>query len=188
MLYLSSFPSKKLIYCLFLIFCSRVSVKISKNWLKLPKLFIFLFFCIFPENHRSLNYFLRRYEFCMQKYPNKKIFIELAGKAYLPSNFIEGYSLAIKQIFSKIWKFLILLYLSSFPSKIHIYWLFLIFCSRVSVKISKNWLKLLKLFIFLFFCIFPENRRNLNFFLRRYEFCMQKYPNKHIIIEFAGKT
>ena len=185
---MSSFPSKKHIYCLFLIFCSRVSVKISKNWLKLPKLFIFLFFCIFPENRRNLNCFHCRYEFCMENYPKKTIFIELAGKAYLPPIFIEGYSLAIKLIFSKIWTFLILLYLSSFLSKKHIYCLFLIFCSRVSVKISKNWLKLPKLFNFLFFCIFPENRRNLNCFHRRYEFCMQKYPNKHIIIEFAGKT
>ena len=180
---MSSFPSKKHIYWLFLIFCSWVSVKISKNWLKLPKLFIFLFFCIFPENRRNLNCFHRRYEFCMHKYPNKTIFIELAGKAYLPP-----ICLAIKLIFSKIWKSLILLYLSSFPSKKHIYWLFLIFCSRVFVKISKNRLKLPKSFISLFFCIFPENRRNLNCFHRRYEFCMQKYPNKHIIIEFAGKT
>ena len=31
-------------------------------------------------------------------------------------------------------------------------------------------------------------RRILNCFHRRYEFCMQKYPNKHIFIEFADKT
>ena len=42
--------------------------------------------------------------------------------------------------------------------------------------------------IFLFFCIFHENRRILNCFHCRYEFCMQKYPNKHIFIEFADKT
>ena len=36
------------------------------------------------------------------------------------ANFIKGYSLAIQPIFSKIRKFLILLYLSSFPSKIDI--------------------------------------------------------------------
>ena len=99
-----------------------------------------------------------------------------------------GYSLAIKLIFSKIWTFLILLSLSSFPSKKHIYWLFLIFCSRVSVKIWKNGLKLPKLFIFLFFCIFHKNCRILDCFHRRYKFCMQKYPNKHISIEFAGKA
>ena len=41
---------------------------------------------------------------------------------------------------------------------------------------------------FYFFCIFHENRRILNCFHRRYEFCMQKYPNKHIFVEFADKT
>ena len=45
-----------------------------------------------------------------------------------------------------------------------------------------------KLIIFLFFCIFHENRRILNCFYHRYEFCMQKYPNKHIFIEFADKA
>ena len=45
-----------------------------------------------------------------------------------------------------------------------------------------------KLIIFLFFCIFHENRRILNCFHRRYEFCMQKYPNKHIFVEFPDKA
>ena len=40
---------------------------------------------------------------------------------------------------------------------------------------------------FFFFCIFHENRRILNCFHRRYEFCMQKYPNNHIFIEFPDK-
>ena len=38
------------------------------------------------------------------------------------------------------------------------------------------------------FCIFHENHRILNCFHRRYEFYMQKYPNKHIFVEFAEKT
>ena len=41
---------------------------------------------------------------------------------------------------------------------------------------------------FLFFCIFHENRKILKCFHRRYEFCMNKCPNKHIFIEFAGKA
>ena len=41
---------------------------------------------------------------------------------------------------------------------------------------------------FFFFCIFHENRRILNFFHRRYEFCMQKYPYKHIFVEFPDKA
>ena len=40
----------------------------------------------------------------------------------------------------------------------------------------------------IFFAFFHENRRILNCFHCRYEFCMQKYPNKHIFIEFADKT
>ena len=45
-----------------------------------------------------------------------------------------------------------------------------------------------KLIIFLFFCFFHENRRILNCFHHRYQFCMQKYPNKHIFVEFADKA
>ena len=39
-----------------------------------------------------------------------------------------------------------------------------------------------------FFYIFHENRRILNCFHRGYEFCMQRYPNKHIFVEFADKA
>ena len=42
--------------------------------------------------------------------------------------------------------------------------------------------------IFFFFGIFHENRRIWNCFHRRYEFCMQKYPNKHIFVEFPHKA
>ena len=38
------------------------------------------------------------------------------------------------------------------------------------------------------FLRFHENRKILNCFRRRYEFCMQKYPNKHIFVEFADKA
>ena len=43
-------------------------------------------------------------------------------------------------------------------------------------------------FFFFFFCIFHKNRMILNCFHRRYELCMQKYPNKHIFVEFADKA
>ena len=43
----------------------------------------------------------------------------------ISANFVNGYSLAIQPIFSKIWKFLNLLYLkASFPCKSNILWLF----------------------------------------------------------------
>ena len=41
----------------------------------------FFFLLCFHENHRILNCYHRRYEFCMQKYPNKHIFVEFADKA-----------------------------------------------------------------------------------------------------------
>ena len=40
----------------------------------------------------------------------------------------------------------------------------------------------------IFFCIFHEYRRIWNCFHRKYEFCMQKYPNKHIFVEFPDKA
>ena len=40
----------------------------------------------------------------------------------------------------------------------------------------------------IFFCIFHKNRRILNCFHRRYQFCMQKCPNNHIFVEFADKA
>ena len=41
---------------------------------------------------------------------------------------------------------------------------------------------------FLFFRFIYENRRILNCFHCRYKVCMQKYPNKHIFVEFAKNT
>ena len=40
----------------------------------------------------------------------------------------------------------------------------------------------------IFFAFFTKNRRILNCFHCRYEFCMQKYPNKHIFVEFPDKA
>ena len=49
---------------------------------------------------------------------------------------------------------------------------------------SENLKQLTKMNDFLLFLHFHENRTILHFFHRRYEFCMQKYPSKCIIIEF----
>ena len=49
---------------------------------------------------------------------------------------------------------------------------------------SENFKQLTKMNDFLLFLRFHENRRILHCFHRRYEFCMQKYPSKYIIIEF----
>ena len=152
----------------------------SENFKQLTKMNYFLLFLRFYENRRILSCFHNRYEFCMQKYRSKCIFIEFLYKAKFWLISLKGYSLAIQPSFLNIWKFLILLYLSSFPSKDNILWLFLTFCSRISVIISNNWQKMND---FLLFLHFHENRRILHCFHHRYEFCMQKYPSKCIIIE-----
>ena len=48
----------------------------SENFKQLTKMNDFLLFLRFHENRRILHCFHRRYEFCMQKYISKCIFIE----------------------------------------------------------------------------------------------------------------
>ena len=55
----------------------------------------FYTFCMFLKNHRFWLSFQYRNEFCMQKYPNKHIFIGFAEKSHLPFHFCKAYSLAI---------------------------------------------------------------------------------------------
>ena len=49
---------------------------------------------------------------------------------------------------------------------------------------SENFKQLTKMNDFLLFLRFHENRKILHCFHRRYEFCMQKYLSRCIIIEF----
>ena len=53
----------------------------SENLKQLTKMNDFLLFLRFHENRRILSCFHHRYEFCMQKYPGKFIFIEFLYKA-----------------------------------------------------------------------------------------------------------
>ena len=53
----------------------------SENLKQLTKMNDFLLFLRFHENRRILSCFHHRYEFCMQKYPSKCIFIEFIYKA-----------------------------------------------------------------------------------------------------------
>ena len=58
-------------------FCGNLLKSFSENLKQLTKMNDFLLFLRFHENKRRiLHYFHRRYEFCMQKYPSKYIFIE----------------------------------------------------------------------------------------------------------------
>ena len=58
------------------------------------------------------------------------------------------------------------------------------FCDNLLKSFSENLKQLTKMNDFLLFLRFHENRRILQFFHHRYEFCMQKYPIKCIFIEF----
>ena len=53
----------------------------SENLKQLTKMDDFLLFLRFHENRRILHCFHRRYEFCMQNFPIKCIFIEFPLKA-----------------------------------------------------------------------------------------------------------
>ena len=62
-------------------FCDNLFKSFSENLKQLTKMNNFLLFLRFHENRRILHCFHRRYEFCMQKYPSKYIFIEFPLKA-----------------------------------------------------------------------------------------------------------
>ena len=57
-------------------FCDNLLKSFSENLKQLTKINDFLLFLTFHENPRILHFFHRIYEFCMQKYPSKCIFIE----------------------------------------------------------------------------------------------------------------
>ena len=57
-------------------FCDNLLKSFSENLKQLTKMNDFLLFLRFHENRRILPSFHHRYEFCMQKYPSKCIFIK----------------------------------------------------------------------------------------------------------------
>ena len=57
-------------------FCGNLLKSFSETLIQLAKINDFLLFLRFHENRRILHWFHRRYEFCMQKYPSKSIFID----------------------------------------------------------------------------------------------------------------
>ena len=58
------------------------------------------------------------------------------------------------------------------------------FCDNLLKSFSENLKQLTKMNDFLLFLHFHENRIILHCFHRRYEFCMQKYPSKCILMNF----
>ena len=61
-------------------FCNNLLKSFSENLKQLTKMNDFLLFLRFHENRRILHCFHCRYEFCLQKYPSKCIFIEFPCK------------------------------------------------------------------------------------------------------------
>ena len=57
-------------------FCDNLLKSFSENLKQLTKINDFLLLLCFHENRMILHCFHGRYEFCMQKYPSKCIFIE----------------------------------------------------------------------------------------------------------------
>ena len=105
-------------------FCDNMLKSFSENFKQLTKMNYFLLFLHFHENRRILPCFHHRYEFCMQKYRSKCIFIDYfcifmktvgfcpvfitdmnsackntVVSVYLLLISIEGYSLAISHKF-----------------------------------------------------------------------------------------
>ena len=62
-------------------FCDNLLKSSSENLKQLTKMNDFLLFLHFHENRRILSFFHHRYEFFLQKYPSKCIFIEFLYKA-----------------------------------------------------------------------------------------------------------
>ena len=60
----------------FFTFCDTLLKSFSENFKQLTKMKDVLLFLCFHENCTIFSCFHRRYEFCMQKYPSKCIFIE----------------------------------------------------------------------------------------------------------------
>ena len=62
-------------------FCDNLFKSFSENLKQLTEMNDFLLFLRFYQNRRILHFFHCRYEFCLQKYPTKCIFIEFPYKA-----------------------------------------------------------------------------------------------------------
>ena len=57
-------------------FCDNLLKSFSENLKQLTKINDFLLFLRFHENRIVFHFFHSRYEFCIQKYPSKCIFID----------------------------------------------------------------------------------------------------------------
>ena len=93
---------------------------------------------MFLENHRFWLSFQCRNEFCMQKYPNKHIFIGFAEKDHLPFHFAKPISWQFFSLSAKKLTSTNLAIFGFFPSKKHDSVAIRHFRLRLLEKITKN--------------------------------------------------
>ena len=98
----------------------------------------FSIFCIFLKNRRLWLRLQCRNEFCMQKYPNKGIFIGFRENSLFSDNFQTGYSMAIFMLTAKKLICTTLAIFGMFPSNKHDSFDFRKFCLKLKEKITKN--------------------------------------------------
>ena len=82
-------------------FCDNLLKSFSENLKQLTKMNNFLLFLRFHENRIILHCFHRRYEFCMQKYHSKCIFIEFPWKAQFRLIFSKAIALQFSRFSQK---------------------------------------------------------------------------------------
>ena len=110
--------------------------------------FFFFIFCMFLKNHRFWLSFPCRNEFCMQKPPNKHIFIGLAEKSHLLFHFCKAYSLVIFIVIGQKLISTNLAIFGFFPSKKHDSVGIRHFCWRLLEKITKKYKIMINIFFF----------------------------------------
>ena len=86
-------------------FCDNLLKSFSENHKQLTKINDFLFFLRFHESRRILHCFHGRYEFCMQKYPSKCIFIEIPEKAQFRLILSKAIALRLSRLSQKFENF-----------------------------------------------------------------------------------
>ena len=116
----------------------------------------FSIFCIFLKNRRLWLRFQGRNEFCMQKYPNKGIFIGFTENSLFSENFRTGYSMAIFMLTAKKLIYTNLAIFGFFLSNKHDSFGFRKFCLKLIEKITKKQKIMITNIFFLFSAYFSK--------------------------------
>ena len=133
----SFFPSNKHDSFGFRKFCLKIIEKTKKIQNNDNKYF-FSIFCIFLKNRRLWLRLQCRNEFCMQKYPNKGIFIGFRENSLFSEYFRKGYSMAIFMPSAEKLTYTNLAIFGFFLSNKHGSFGFRKFCFKLIEKITKN--------------------------------------------------